>query len=108
MAPKKASKPAAPKKKAGGVEKKVQKKRAKKDKNAPKRGKSPYIFYVTDARKSLIEKDPSLAKDIAKTGSMLGASWGKLSAAQKQPYEKLAQQDKIRYEREKAAYAKKH
>ena len=45
-------------------------------------------------------------KDIAKVGKFAGEAWGKMSAADKAPFEKKAAADKERYEREMANYGK--
>eukprot|EP00922_Rhytidocystis_sp_ex-Travisia-forbesii_P063634 GHVS01094639.1.p1 GENE.GHVS01094639.1~~GHVS01094639.1.p1 ORF type:complete len:109 (+),score=20.85 GHVS01094639.1:248-574(+) len=108
MAPKKVK--ASPPKKGGKAVTKESKrvKRAKKDKNAPKRAKSSYLCFTMENRQAVIEKDPSLAKKVVKVSSILGAQWKKLTDAQKIPYVKLANDDKKRYEKEMDAYRKKN
>eukprot|EP00922_Rhytidocystis_sp_ex-Travisia-forbesii_P058002 GHVS01085805.1.p2 GENE.GHVS01085805.1~~GHVS01085805.1.p2 ORF type:complete len:111 (+),score=23.08 GHVS01085805.1:293-625(+) len=109
MAPKKGKLSSPPTKKGGkGVSKESKRaKRAKKDKNAPKRAKSSYLCFTMENRQAVIEKDPSLAKNVVKVTSILGAQWKKLSDPQKIPYQKLANEDKKRYEKEMDAYRKK-
>ncbi|SIO73331.1 High mobility group protein homolog NHP1 [Babesia microti strain RI] len=84
------------------------KKRAKKDPDAPKRALSSYMFFAKEKRQEIIGSNPHLAKDVATVGKMIGEAWNKLSEKDKEPYEKKAQNDKIRYEKEKLAYEGKH
>ena len=82
----------------------------KKDPNAPKRGKSSYLFFCDEQRSKVQSqlKEGSKATDVTRE---LGVRWNKLkvnkkAAAQKSmaKYVKLAQADKERYDTEKAAY----
>ncbi|VWU50234.1 high mobility group protein B2, putative [Hepatocystis sp. ex Piliocolobus tephrosceles] len=86
---------------------KKQNKKKKKDPLAPKRALSAYMFYVKDKRLEIIKERPELAKDVAQVGKLIGEAWGQLSAAQKTPYEKKAQLDKVRYSKEIEEYRKK-
>ena len=71
----------------------------KNTKDAPKRGRTAYIFFCTEQRPFLKEEDPDLnTKEIT---SRLGAKWKSLSDDEKSPYTKLAEKDKKRYEEEK-------
>lgn len=81
-------------------------KKAKKDPNAPKRALSSYMFFAKEKRVDIVKKNPEIAKDVAAIGKMIGAAWNALEEAEKAPYEKLAAEDRARYEREKAAYTK--
>ncbi|KYO00771.1 high mobility group protein B2 [Plasmodium gaboni] len=87
---------------------KKQNKKKKKDPLAPKRALSAYMFYVKDKRLEIIKEKPELAKDVAQVGKLIGEAWGKLSPAQKAPYEKKAQLDKVRYSKEIEEYRKKN
>ncbi len=78
-------------------------KRAKKDPNAPKRGKSGYIYFTMDRRAGLKEENPDLG--FGEIASALGAEWKKLSAAKKAPFLKKAVADKARYDREMVKYS---
>eukprot|EP00126_Sphaerothecum_destruens_P003977 Sdes_comp17824_c0_seq1m7089 len=73
-------------------------KRAKKDPNAPKRAMSAYMYFASDIRPALQAQNPSMP--ITEIATIIGERWRNLSAKQKQPYEKLHEQDKARYERE--------
>lgn len=87
------------------VKKPATKKTGKKEKdpNAPKRGKSAYFFFMDDERPKQKAANPDASvSDLAK---LMGAEWNKIKgtpAAKK--YEELAAKDKVRYEKEKAAY----
>lgn len=104
--PKKAAKAKSPKKtkspkKAAGV----RKTKKAKDPNAPKRALSAYMFFAKDTRKDILKQHPNWG--VTDIGKELGARWGKMSAAQKAPFDKQAAADKARYEREMASYRKK-
>ena len=80
------------------------KKKAKKDPNAPKKSLTSFIIFSSDKRKEIVNANPGMSiGDVAK---QLGALWKEISASEKEKYEKLAQKDKGRYEREMAEYKK--
>jgi len=92
-APKKAKKGKSPKGKA---------KRAKKDPNAPKRALSAYMFFSAAKRAEIMEENPNFGvTDVAKA---LGERWKTVSDEEKAVYQQQAEEDKVRYEREMAAY----
>eukprot|EP00922_Rhytidocystis_sp_ex-Travisia-forbesii_P019902 GHVS01029379.1.p4 GENE.GHVS01029379.1~~GHVS01029379.1.p4 ORF type:complete len:101 (+),score=25.23 GHVS01029379.1:205-507(+) len=95
----------APKKGSTKADKKTTK-RAKKDKSAPKRAKSAFLFFSIERRKELVEAKPELQSKIAEVSKMLGVEWGKMTDVDKERHEKSAQGDKGRYEREMAEYKK--
>lgn len=79
------------------------KKKAPKDPNAPKRGKSAYFFFMDDERPKQKAAHPTAS--VAELAKFMGAEWNKIKetgAAKK--YQDLAAKDKARYEKEKAAY----
>ncbi|OAA67572.1 nucleosome binding protein [Cordyceps fumosorosea ARSEF 2679] len=80
----------------------VEKKRAKKDPNAPKRGLSAYMFFANEQRENVREENPDVT--FGQVGKILGERWKALSEKQRAPYEAKAAADKKRYEDEKAAY----
>ncbi len=83
----------------------VKQKRAKKDKDAPKRPLSAYFFYIQERREALKKEKPSLDnKELIRT---MGEEWNKLSDEEKKPYSKMAENDKKRYQDELKAYEKK-
>lgn len=74
----------------------------RKDKDAPKRPKSAYLFFCDVERPAIIKKNPQIkGQEVMK---LLGPAWQKLSAKGKAKYEKLAAKDKERYEQELASY----
>jgi len=76
--------------------------KTKKDPNAPKKGRSKYIFFCKANRDEVKNKNPNMSNlDITKE---LGLLWKKLSEDKKKPYEKLAEQDKLRFQQEKETY----
>ena len=80
------------------------KKKAKKDKDAPKRPLSAYFFYIQERRETLKKEKPNLEnKELIKT---MGEEWNKLSDEEKKPYVKKAEADKKRYQEDMKAYEK--
>ena len=71
-------------------------KRAKKDPNAPKRGKSAYIFFCSAKRPEVMAKNPNAR--VPELGTMLGALWKALPVADRAPYQAEAALDKKRYD----------
>lgn len=77
-------------------------KAAPRDANSPKRNKSPYLFFCEETRTKISKQSPELSMtDVSKE---LGKTWRALSEADKRKYQKMADEDKVRYERELAAY----
>ena len=79
-----------------------------KDPNAPKRGKSSYLYFCEENRKKVKKElgENTNATDVTRE---LGARWNKLKKDKKRAgklkeYTRLALADKERYEKEKAAY----
>lgn len=83
-------------------EEKLKKKKSK-DKNAPKRGKTAFIFFVNEIRDKVKAEKPTLT--FAEMGKELSARWAQLNESARKKYHDLAVQDKSRYEAEKASYA---
>ena len=74
--------------------------RKKKDSPNPKRPKSGYMLFSIDTRKQLRATNPNLiSNQVMKEISML---WKSLDPDQKAEYEEMANQDKQRYQHEKA------
>ncbi|VDM29039.1 unnamed protein product [Toxocara canis] len=69
-----------------------------KDPNAPKRAMSAFFFWMQENRERLKKPGMGVA-DVAKAA---GAEWAKLS--DKTKWEKKAEEDKKRYERDLLAY----
>jgi len=77
-------------------------KRAKKDKDAPKRPMTPYFLWLNDNRKAIaeqykLEKLPEVAKKAAEV-------WKGLAAEAKKPYEEKAETAKAQYQTDMVAY----
>jgi len=78
------------------------KKSPKKEKLEPKRARSAYIFFCMEKREEVKKNKPEIkATEIL---SELGKIWKKLTDKKKKPYEKMAQEDKKRYEEEMKTY----
>jgi hypothetical protein len=78
-------------------------KRRKRDPNAPKRAKSAYLFFCNEERDQVKKDHPDFKA--TETTAELGARWNALkndSSRSKElvKYEKMAADDKIRYEKE--------
>jgi hypothetical protein len=74
-----------------------------KDPNAPKRGKSSYIYFCVETREDIKESNPDMsAKDIIKE---LGRVWREdVTDKEKSRYTKMSAIDKVRYQREMKDY----
>uniref|UniRef100_A0A914YTJ8 HMG box domain-containing protein n=1 Tax=Panagrolaimus superbus TaxID=310955 RepID=A0A914YTJ8_9BILA len=103
VSPKKSPVKAAVTKKSAAKASPAKTKRAKKEKdpNAPKRGKSGYIIWLAENRARLTKPGMGVT-DVSKAA---GVEWGQIK--DKTKWDKLAAEDKKRYEREMAAYKKK-
>uniref|UniRef100_A0A7E4VF13 HMG box domain-containing protein n=1 Tax=Panagrellus redivivus TaxID=6233 RepID=A0A7E4VF13_PANRE len=73
----------------------------RKDPDAPKRAMSAFFFWMTENRARLKKPGMGVA-DVAKAA---GVEWGKLT--DKTKWEKMAEVDKKRYERDITAYRNK-
>ena len=87
---------------------KKKKKTSDKDPNAPKRGRSAYIFFCSAKREEAKESlgDGSKGKEVM---TLLGQMWSELQddesrATELAEYKKAAADDKARYEQEKSEY----
>ena len=76
--------------------------REKKDANAPKRALSPFLFYTLDRRPELKKEKPELTHK--QMLCYMGQEWNKLDEQYKKKYLQQAEEDKKRYEKEKAIY----
>jgi len=66
-----------------------------KDKNAPKRNKSSYMFFQEEVRPKLKAKFPQ--DTLGQLSKRLGKLWGDLKDKDKKKYNRLAEKDKERY-----------
>ena len=82
--------------------------RAKKEKdpNAPKRPLNAYMLWCKDARAEVKQEMVDNDEDVKGTAVTvaLGKRWKQLSAKDKKPYEKLANEGKAEYKEAKEAY----
>ncbi|KAH3677016.1 hypothetical protein WICMUC_001922 [Wickerhamomyces mucosus] len=76
--------------------------RKKKDPNAPKRSLSAYMFFANENRDIVRSENPGIT--FGGVGKLLGEKWKALTPDEKSPYEQKAENDKKRYEQEKANY----
>jgi len=81
---------------------KKRKKKAKKDPNAPKKATSAYFYYAAKRRDDFTKEGSKLS--MTDKSKVIGADWKLLSEKDKAPYNKLAEEDKKRHAKEKAAY----
>ncbi|CAH0488945.1 hypothetical protein KXD40_005931 [Peronospora effusa] len=93
--------------KAVGRPKKVdgdrtRKPRKKKDKNAPKRALSAFMFFSNDIRDTVKKEMPEL--QFLEISSEIGRRWKKITDEERRPYDELAAADKRRYLEEKEDY----
>jgi HMG (high mobility group) box len=75
-----------------------------KDKDAPKRGLTSYMFYSNEVRDKVRSEFPELK--MTEVSKKISEMWNELSDAKKAKYVDMAANDKARYERENAAYKK--
>ncbi|ETN77748.1 hypothetical protein RB195_004527 [Necator americanus] len=93
--PKKAAASSSPKKVKSP---KMKAERKKKDPNAPKRAQSAYMLWLNENRSKLAKPGMSVV-DVSRAA---GVEWAKVS--DKSKWEKMAADEKKRYEKEMAAY----
>lgn len=84
---------------------KEKKQRQKKDPNAPKRALSAYMFFANDKRDQVRADNPGIS--FGQIGKLLGEKWKSMDATDREKYEKLAEEDKKRYENQKIEYLQK-
>lgn len=73
-----------------------------KDKNAPKKPLSSYIYFSNTMREVVKKEDPGIS--FLHIAREIGKRWKELSDEDKKPYKVLAEQDKERYRKQLAAY----
>lgn len=72
------------------------------DENMPKKPASSYFYFLSIRRNQLKEEKPDLKNN--ELVLELGRDWNSLNDVQKLVFEKLAQADRVRYERELEIY----
>merc|ERR1712227_859509 len=83
-------------------EKKAAKLKKKKDPNAPKNARNAYMFFCNELREKLKLENPEMA--ITEVGKEAGRRWKEMTPSTRSKYDRMAADDKLRYEREKAEY----
>mmetsp|Transcript_34348 Transcript_34348/g.47595 ORF Transcript_34348/g.47595 Transcript_34348/m.47595 type:complete len:497 (+) Transcript_34348:15-1505(+) len=86
---------ASPKKAKGADGKPTKPKKKKKDPNAPKRALSGFLFFSNVNRPKVREENPEAG--IAQIAKIFGERWKAMSSDEKEEYEAMARQDKVRY-----------
>jgi len=81
---------------------KSRKKKRKFDKNAPKRSKSAYLFFVAERRPNLVSENPSW--NFGDYGKHLGVEWRSMVGDKRAKWDKMASNDKLRYQAAMAKY----
>ena len=87
------------------VDESTSKMKVKKDKNAPKKPKTSYMFFCQEKRAEVQKKHPG--KSMGDTSKILGEMWSKLSEKEKAKYVKMNEQAKEEYEEEMKEYGNK-
>jgi len=83
-------------------EKKAAKLKKKKDPNAPKNARNAYMFFCNELREKLKSESPDMP--ITEVGKEAGRRWKEMTPSIRAKYEKMAADDKLRYEKEKSEY----
>lgn len=72
------------------------------DPNKPKRALSAFFYYAKDERATVRASNPDFS--VGEVAKELGRQWNELTEATKQPYEKSAEEDRARYDRDMKVY----
>jgi len=89
----------------GGNDKKpAAKKKPKKDKNAPKKGMSAFMFFSQKMRPKIKAENPDIS--FGDIGKKMGELYKKLTPEERAPYDQMALEDKERAATEMAEYNK--
>lgn len=76
-------------------------KKAKKE--GPKKAATAFILFSKDNRAKIQKANPDAS--FGDIGKLMGEAWADATAADKKKYTALAEKDKVRYEKEKKAFA---
>ena len=82
------------------------KKKAKRDFNAPKRPVTAFFFFQSERRLTLKKESPNM--DNKEMVKKMSEEWKALNDKDKTKYMQKAEEDRKRYEKEKAAYDSKN
>lgn len=73
-----------------------------KDPDQPKRARGSFVFFTFDMRPKVMEEYPGIK--FVEMGVILGKRWRALTTEDKQKYEEMAQDDKLRFNKEMEKY----
>lgn len=73
-----------------------------KDPNKPKRALSAFFYYANDERPAVRARNKDFS--VGEVAKELGRQWNELSETEKSPYEKQAEEDRARYDRDMQVY----
>lgn len=76
--------------------------RKMKDPNKPKRALSAFFYYANEERPKVRSLNPDFS--VGEVAKELGRQWNEMSETEKAPYEKQAEEDRARYDREMQLY----
>lgn len=76
--------------------------RKPKDPNKPKRALSAFFYYANEERPRVRAANPDFS--VGEVAKELGRQWNELGEDEKSRFEKLAEEDRARYDREMTAY----
>lgn len=85
-----------------GSERKTRKQKKLKDPNKPKKWMSSFMFFCQDKRTAMREEN----SEMTLSAKMLGEMWAKMEEKEKEKFEKMAKEDRGRYEEEMKAFRK--
>jgi hypothetical protein len=71
---------------------------------APERPRTAFYLYCKERTEAIIQQQPNL--NLKERVYIISEEWKTMSSDMKSKYQKLAEEDKIRYEREKKNYEK--
>lgn len=72
------------------------------DPNKPKRALSAFFYYAKDERGAVRASNPDFS--VGEVAKELGRQWNELTEEMKSPYEKSAEEDRARYDRDMKIY----
>jgi len=80
----------------------IDKKKKKKDPNAPKRASTAWIFYTSEKRPDLRDENPD--KKMTELTTIMSEMWRNLTDEEKKPYKDMETKDRERYKLEMDEY----
>lgn len=72
------------------------------DKSGPKRASGAYVFFTNEMRPQILQEYPGIK--FVELGKVLGERWRALTPDQKKKFEKMAAEDKVRFQLEMQQY----